>query len=71
MSDVQPISVVVNGEAVTSTATTLAMLVEEQGYGTAKVATAVNGMFVPLRARAETEIAAHDRIEIVSARQGG
>ena len=52
-------------------ATTLAALIAEQELADAKVATAVNGEFVPARARAQTPLAAGDRVEILSARQGG
>lgn len=63
--------IVVNGEAVATAAETLAALLAETGFGDAKVATAVNGDFVPLARRAQTVLADGDRIEIVSARQGG
>jgi sulfur carrier protein len=61
----------VNGSPIASAAGTLADLVIEQGYADAKVATALNGEFVPARRRAETSVADGDRIEILSARQGG
>jgi len=55
----------------TTRAATLAELVAEQNLAGLKVATAHNGAFVPERARAGTPLAAGDRIEIVSPRQGG
>ena len=61
----------VNGETVAAAAFRLDRLLAELGYGEAGVATAVNGAFVPVRARAETTLASGDRIEIVSPRQGG
>lgn len=64
-------SLIVNGEPTPVTAATLADLLTVLGYGDRKVATALNGDFVPERARAETRIAAGDRVEIVSPRQGG
>lgn len=64
-------SLIVNGEACDSTSATLAAFLTQHGYGTRKVATAVNGTFVPERQRAATLIATGDRIEIVAARQGG
>ena len=64
-------AVLVNGEAVTARAETLADLIETLGYAGLKVATAVNGGFVPERRRGETRIASGDRIEIVAPRQGG
>lgn len=63
--------ITVNGSRITTRAATLAELIDEQGFATAKVATAVDGEFVPERRRAETVLAEGARIEIVSARQGG
>ena len=65
------LSLVVNGEAASTAAATLAGLIAERGLAGAKVATAVNGDFVPAGARAETRLADGDRIEIVAPRQGG
>ncbi len=64
-------SVVVNGQATLTSARSLSQLVAEQDQGEGKIATAVNGNFVPAERRATTELAAGDRIEIVSPRQGG
>ena len=64
-------TVVLNGERRPSRAATLAALLDEAGYADAKVATAINGEFVPARARASTALADGDRIEIVAPRQGG
>ncbi len=61
----------VNAQAVCSVATTLEDLIVERGHGAAKIATAINGAFVPARARAQTRLQDGDCIEIVSARQGG
>ena len=63
--------ITLNGLAVTSAAGTLAELIAEQDFAGVKVATALNGDFVPERRRAETPLADGDRIEILSARQGG
>ncbi len=65
------LAVSVNGEPHTTEARTLAELVEEAGFAGTRVGTAVNGEFVPERARATTRLAQGDRIEIVSPRQGG
>ena len=65
------VRVKVNGEARTTTAVTLAVLLDDLGYGEGRVATAVNGEFVPARLRAETRLAESDAIEIVAPRQGG
>ena len=61
----------INGQTADPAARTLAELVEELGLGDAKVATALNGAFVPVRARGAAALAEGDRIEIVSPRQGG
>lgn len=66
-----PIALIVNGETRESRAETLAELIATQGFGQERIATAVNGAFVPVRARASRRLEAGDRIEILSARQGG
>ena len=76
MMDVQPttqtgLRISLNGQLRTTEAATLADLLIEAGFGDAKVATAVNGEFVPQRARDTRRLAAGDQIEIVSPRQGG
>ena len=63
--------ITLNGRSIATAATTLADLIEEQGLAETKVATAVNGEFVAARVRRETLIGDGDRIEILSARQGG
>ena len=65
------IELVVNGRKIGSEARTLAALIEERGLANAKVATAVNGQFVPEARRATTALNRGDHVEIVSARQGG
>lgn len=62
---------VVNGEAREVAARSLATLLDELGYGGQKVATALNGEFVPERARLDAAVAAGDEVEIVAPRQGG
>ncbi|MEW5964163.1 MAG: sulfur carrier protein ThiS [Pseudomonadota bacterium] len=66
-----PLAIVVNGAPMETTAASLFELLCELGLGEARVATARNGAFVPAAARAGTAIVAGDRIEVVSARQGG
>jgi len=61
----------VNGTPIRAAAATLTALVAEQGFAGVKVATALNGTFVPERLRTETPLADGDRIEILSVRQGG
>lgn len=63
--------IVVNGEKVDVSATSLEAILVELGHGNAKVATALNEEFVPVGLRASTELEAGDRLEIVAPRQGG
>ncbi|MBV7407407.1 sulfur carrier protein ThiS [Maritimibacter sp. DP1N21-5] len=63
--------IALNGEPRTITGPTLADLLEETGQSRAKVATAVNEVFVPATLRAETYLNPQDRVEIVAPRQGG
>jgi sulfur carrier protein len=65
------IRVFVNGEAISTAGRTVADLLVEAGYGGAKVATAVNGEFLPERRRGTTALAEGDHIEVVAPRQGG
>jgi sulfur carrier protein len=60
-----------NGEPYETTAGTLSELLAEAGFGGTKVATALNGAFVPEGARPRHRIAPGDQVEIVSPRQGG
>jgi sulfur carrier protein len=62
---------VVNGELQNVPAVTLAEALQSLDLAEAKVATALNGEFVPARARAVTTLKDGDRIEIVAPRQGG
>jgi sulfur carrier protein len=62
---------VVNGELQDVPAATLAEALRSLDLAEAKVATALNGEFVPARARAATLVKDGDRIEIVAHRQGG
>jgi sulfur carrier protein len=65
------VKITVNGQEQETQASTLAQLCRDLGYGDAKIATAVNGEFVPVAARRETVLREHDKVEIVSPRQGG
>jgi sulfur carrier protein len=65
-------TLIVNGEACEVEAATLAALLDALEYGEeAKVATALNGDFVPARLREATPVKDGDRIEILAPRQGG
>lgn len=65
------ISLTVNGQPRETRARTLADLIAAEDLGDTRVATAVNGTFVPVRARESQQLQAGDKIEILSARQGG
>ena len=65
------VNILVNGEARNVEAATLAEILHALDFAEAKVATALNGEFVPARARAATPVKDGDRIEIVAPRQGG
>ncbi|HRD77075.1 MAG TPA: sulfur carrier protein ThiS [Hyphomicrobiaceae bacterium] len=65
------LAIFVNGEPTASHAGTLAELVASLGHGGARVATALNGDFVPEKRRPDTRLSPGDRVEIVSPRQGG
>ena len=62
--------IMVNGTATEVQGETLASVLGELGYGDAKIATAVNGDFVPASAR-DVRLTPGDRVEIVAPRQGG
>jgi sulfur carrier protein len=64
-------AVLVNGERAETGARSLAELLAQLGYDQEAVATALNGAFVPRRAREGTPLRPGDRIEIVAPRQGG
>jgi sulfur carrier protein len=69
--DGSPVTLIVNGEPREISAASLAQVLGALDYGEAKVATALNGEFVPARARAATPVKEGDRIEILAPRQGG
>ncbi|GAA6201950.1 sulfur carrier protein ThiS [Aquicoccus sp. SU-CL01552] len=62
--------IMINGTETEVREGTLATILEELGYGDAKVATAVNEAFVPASAR-DVALSPGDRVEIVAPRQGG
>ena len=61
----------VNGDRHDIEADTLAAALAALGYGERKIATAVNGRFVPQAARPATRLATGDQIEVVAPMQGG
>ncbi|MCB1352222.1 MAG: sulfur carrier protein ThiS [Rhodobacteraceae bacterium] len=60
-----------NGEDRETAGPTLAALVEEAGFASRKIATAVNGEFVPALARSQRALTEGDRVEILAPMQGG
>lgn len=62
--------ITLNGQDQDTTATTLADLLDQQGFS-GRVATAVNGAFVPAAARAATALSDGDKVEVVAPMQGG
>ncbi|WIY23855.1 sulfur carrier protein ThiS [Parasedimentitalea psychrophila] len=60
-----------NGKPRSTLATTLAQLLAEAGFGSATVATAVNGAFVPLALRTRQDLKDGDQIEVLAPMQGG
>lgn len=65
------LKITLNGEPQETRAETLDELCASLGFGDMKVATALNGEFVPASRRPETHLSPNDRIEIVAPRQGG
>lgn len=62
--------ITINGQDHALTAATVAEALTEAGFGT-KVATALNGDFLPASLRAETRLRDGDRLEVVAPMQGG
>ena len=63
--------IVLNGRRTAIPAQSLAALVEREQLGGRRVATAVNGHFVPEAQRATTPLSPGDKVEIVHALGGG
>jgi sulfur carrier protein len=63
--------ILVNGEARDVAAETLDALLLELGYGGARVATALDGEFVPARGRSGRTVSEGSAVEIVAPMQGG
>lgn len=61
----------VNGATQDVTGPTLADALTELGWADARIATALNGDFVPKSARAQTAIKQGDRLEVLAPMQGG
>src|SRR5690606_21857674 len=65
------IRIKVNGKERDVQEVSLEGILKELGFGEAKVATAVNGEFVPVTARAERRLQQGDRLEVLAPMQGG
>lgn len=63
-------NIILNGEPIQVSATTLAELLAERGLS-GRVATAVNEEFVPAPLRAALALADGDRVEVLAPMQGG
>jgi len=63
----------VNGDMheVTGATVTVADVLAQLGWGEAKVATALNGEFLPAAARAGQALTDGDRLEVLAPMQGG
>lgn len=61
----------VNGDPRTIEARTVSGALEALGWGGMRVATALNGDFVPAAARPDTPLRDGDRLEVLTAMQGG
>ena len=61
----------VNGDQREIDSATVAAALTALGYGGKKVATAVNGRFVPAPARTATALNDGDKLEVVAPMQGG
>ena len=64
-------NIILNGERSEIHGVTVADVLAEIGLEKARVATALNGEFLPASQRAETKISAGDALEVLSAMQGG
>jgi sulfur carrier protein len=63
--------ITLNGAPHEVRSTRLSDVLAELGFADARVATAVNGDFVPGTGRDSTELAEGDRVEVVAPQQGG
>lgn len=63
--------IIVNSQPVEITATNIGALLNELGYEDGRIATALNGDFIPEASRDGTKLNIGDRIEILAPMQGG
>ncbi|MGH1349330.1 MAG: sulfur carrier protein ThiS [Methyloligellaceae bacterium] len=65
------LNIILNGSPFETEAVNLEQLCIALGYEGSKVATALNGAFIPRTSREDAKISLNDKIEILSPRQGG
>jgi sulfur carrier protein len=63
--------ILVNGDWRETAGSDLASVLRELGYADAVVATALNGEFVAVAARARAHLTEGDRVEVLAPMQGG
>ena len=63
--------ILLNGELHATDAQNLSELCAKLGFAEARIATAVNGSFVPAQTRSATPLTEADEVEILAPRQGG
>ncbi len=64
-------NIIVNGQNQNISRVNLSMVLEELGYKQMKLATALNGDFISVEQRDNTELKDGDKLEILSPQQGG
>ena len=64
-------NIIVNGQNQNISRVNLSMVLEELGYKRMNLATAVNGNFISVEQRVNTELKDGDKLEILSPQQGG
>ena len=64
-------NIIVNGQNQNISRANLSMVLEELGYKQMKLATALNGDFISVEQRDNTELKDGDKLEILSPQQGG
>jgi sulfur carrier protein len=65
------VKIILNGDSREVSARSLAAALDELGFGTAIVATALNGEFIAAVARSTTPLSAGDELEVLAPMQGG
>jgi sulfur carrier protein len=65
------VNIIVNGQNQNISRVNLSMVLEELGYKQMKLATALNGNFISVEQRDNTELKDGDKLEILSPQQGG